>query len=178
MPNVYLGLGSNKSLHRMSSARIVFAAAKSLATFGSGAFISPLFRSAAWPDPTAPAYVNAVMAMQTAMPPEELLRAVLAIEAGFSRVRENDPALRYAPRTLDIDLLDYEGYRSETSALTLPHPRLSSRDFVLRPLSLLAPEWRHPISGEAIDALCAGLPVGGATLLPFVGAPALQAVSS
>ena len=78
------------------------------------------------------------------------------IEAGFGRVRRE----RNEPRVLDLDLLDYAGEVSASGQEpALPHPRLRDRAFVLLPLRDVAPEWRHPVSGESIDALITTLPV-------------------
>ena len=62
-----------------------------------------------------------------------------------------------APRTLDLDLLDYDG-RIMASGVILPHPRMAERSFVLVPLAEIAPDWRHPVSGKGIGELLACLP--------------------
>jgi 2-amino-4-hydroxy-6-hydroxymethyldihydropteridine diphosphokinase len=77
-----------------------------------------------------------------------VLGALLQMEAAFGRVR----SARNAPRTLDLDVLDFAGQALNLPGLSVPHPRLKERLFVLEPLSALWPHWRHPISGErAID---------------------------
>lgn len=111
--------------------------------------ISSLYESPAWPDPADPRFVNAVAAIETEMPPEALLAALHAIEAGFGRRR----SIRNAPRTLDLDLLAYHDERRAGPELFLPHPRLAERDFVLVPLCEIAPEWRDPATGETVKAL-------------------------
>ena len=130
--------------------------------------LSSLYRSDAWPDPAGPAYVNAALRLETSLSPEEVMAALLAIEAGFGRQRSDDPALRYAPRSLDLDLLDYEGERREGVDLMLPHPRLDDRIFVLKPLNEIAPDWQHPLTGREIGELLAEAP-GRADRLPFTG---------
>jgi len=85
-----------------------------------------------------------------------LLDALLALEARFGRRR----GARNAARTLDLDLLDYDGLRLATPRLLLPHPRLAARRFVLAPLAEIAPGWRHPSLGRRADALLARLPPG------------------
>ena len=80
-------------------------------------------------DESAPGYLNGVVLVDTTLDPEALLDAANAIEAELGRVRGE----RWADRTIDIDLVDYEGVTLDTPRLTLPHPRAAERDFVLRP---------------------------------------------
>jgi len=113
---------------------------------------SQFFVTPAWPDPSAPAFVNAVARVETALDPACLLRQLHAVEEFFGRRR----GARNAPRTLDLDLLDYDG-RIEAGPPQLPHPRLEQRGFVLMPLAEVAPRWRHPITGRSISQLIAAL---------------------
>lgn len=103
--------------------------------------------------PGQPSYVNAVVLLRPYPlldEPHALLAALLVIERVHGRVRRE----RWGARTLDLDLLDLEGTRLADEALTLPHPRMMDRPFVLAPLCELAPDWRHPATGElACDAL-------------------------
>lgn len=115
--------------------------------------VSPFYRSPAWPDPSHPPYVNAVALVQTPLGPAALLAALHAIEAAFGRER----SLPNAPRTLDLDIVDYDG-RVEQGPPVLPHPRAADRAFVLKPLADVAPDWRHPASGQIVTALLAALP--------------------
>jgi 2-amino-4-hydroxy-6-hydroxymethyldihydropteridine diphosphokinase len=80
-------------------------------------------------DPEAPAYLNAVALIRTTLAPHPLLDLLHGIELSHGRVR----AERWGDRTLDLDIVDFAGLRSETPGLTLPHPRAFERDFVLRP---------------------------------------------
>lgn len=116
---------------------------------------SNLWQSPAWPDPDAqPPYINAVIAVATKLSPVELLSLLKQTEAAFGRVA----LARNAPRPLDLDILDYGGqvinYDDRTmkggETLTLPHPRMLSRPFVLMPLAEVAPHWRDPIKKRAI----------------------------
>lgn len=108
--------------------------------------VSPFYRSKAWPNPADPSFVNAVVEVKTRLLPGELLKALLAIEKGFGRVRKK----ANEPRTLDLDLIDYGGLISDAEQLMLPHPRMHERAFVLRPLADIAPAWRHPDTGEGV----------------------------
>ena len=102
-----------------------------------------------------PWFNNAVIAAETSLPAEEALLAALhEIEARF-RPREN---VRNAARVLDLDLLDYGGQCHDGGGLTVPHPRLHERAFVLLPLRDVAPDYVHPGSNIHIDELISRLP--------------------
>lgn len=85
-------------------------------------------------------FVNAVVLLRTGLPPQELLRYLQAIETSLGRVRERENG----PRTCDLDILDYQGYVCDHEILTLPHPLLAERDFVVKPLLELVP--RHELA--------------------------------
>ena len=155
-----IGLGSNRPWLGQPPEAVVGAAARALARLGP-LRLSPLYDSPSWPDPTKPSYVNAAAALETALEPAALLAACQVIEAAFGRRR--DPADRNAPRTLDLDLLTVGDIRIDTAALTLPHPRLHERDFVLAPLRDIAPDWRHPLSGQGAAAMLSVLSGRAAT---------------
>ncbi|ADM09727.1 2-amino-4-hydroxy-6-hydroxymethyldihydropteridine pyrophosphokinase [Parvularcula bermudensis HTCC2503] len=162
-----VGLGANQRFAGRAPAALLVAAAAAIGRLGEGARLSPLYRSVAWPDPTGPAYVNAVMRLETALSPEALLGALLAIEAAFGRRREG--LYRYAPRSMDLDLLAVGEERRSGEALTLPHPRLSERLFVLRPLADLVPTWRHPLTGTPVAQLVTSARGPAVHRLPFTG---------
>ena len=105
---------------------------------------SSLYRSAPI-DATGPDFVNAVAELETSLGPEELLDALQEVEKRFGRVRVG----RNAPRTLDLDLLLHGDTRQTTPRLTLPHPRLHRRAFVLVPLLEIAPDLQVPGLGPA-----------------------------
>lgn len=121
--------------------------------------VSPFYRSSAWPDPRDPAFVNAVARIATQLPPSGLLAALKDTERAFGR----EHARQNAPRTLDLDILDY-GQRVENGPPVLPHPRLHERGFVLIPLRDVAPDWTHPVSGLSVDALIGWLPAAARIL--------------
>jgi 2-amino-4-hydroxy-6-hydroxymethyldihydropteridine diphosphokinase len=115
--------------------------------------VSSYYVTKAWPDPADPAFVNAVARVETKHAPRELMAILHGIEEYFGRTRGK----RNAPRTLDIDLIDYDG-RVELGPPKLPHPRLSDRVFVLVPLAEIVPDWKHPATGHSIEALIGALP--------------------
>lgn len=125
------------------------------------------FLSEPVPPSDQPWYVNGVAVLAASLPAPALLDELLAVEARFGRVR-GEPN---APRTLDLDLLDYDSQLCHTQRLTLPHPRLHHRRFVLEPLCEVAPAWRHPRLGlsatQLLEALPPGQPVRRLTSLHF-----------
>lgn len=113
--------------------------------------ISPFYRTApVGADVAQPDYINAVAVCQTDLAPESLMQWLLDTERHFGRDRGHDIA-RNAPRTLDLDLLIYDVITMHTPLLTLPHPRLHERAFVLRPLLDLLPDASLPGLGR-LDA--------------------------
>ncbi len=108
-----------------------------------------------------PRFLNAAIGVETTLTPEELLGALLAIERQFGRVRD----VRWGPRTLDLDLLCYEGETRATPGLTLPHPRMMERAFVRVPLRDLLETERFGVRwGELraqLDAMAGAGPVAG-----------------
>lgn len=117
-----------------------------------------------------PDYVNAVAALRTKLTPRVLLDRLLEIETRHGRSR----AFKNAPRTLDLDLLLYDGLVMHEPGLTLPHPRMLERAFVLAPLAEIAPDCAIPGQGSARENL-AKLDAEGLTRLPE---PPLQATSA
>lgn len=153
---VYIALGANLPSPIGAPRQSLKAALAALAGHGIGVVRqSRWYRSPAWPDPRQPEFVNAVAEVTTTLEPAELLTVLHRIEAEFGRVRR----VRNAPRTLDLDLLDYGGrVENDASGPILPHPRLAERAFVLRPLAEIAPSWRHPVSRRFVGELLAALP--------------------
>ncbi len=115
------------------------------------------YKSAPVPMSTQPWFVNGVVVVDSLLDPVALLEALQQVENRFGRDRPG-PA---APRSLDLDLLDYRGsLRRGAPPPELPHPRLADRAFVLLPLAEVAPGWTHPRSGEGIATLIDALPPG------------------
>lgn len=162
---ILVGLGSSLTFCGRPPQDIVERAIAAIGRFAKLVGRSRLYRSPAWPDPRDPEFVNAVVAIETGLSPHALMAGLHAIEAGFGRRRGR----RNGPRTLDLDLLDYDSLvvaEDRPGGLILPHPRLEARDFVLAPLAEIAPDWRHPVSGAGLPALLAGLESRAAEPLP------------
>jgi 2-amino-4-hydroxy-6-hydroxymethyldihydropteridine diphosphokinase len=143
----YVGLGSNLEEPRAQLAR----AFKELASLPETRLLarSPLYRSAPVDAPDQDDFLNAVAALETRLAPSRLLAELQAIEDRHGRRR---PYQR-APRTLDLDLLLYGGRTIDAPGLTVPHPRMHQRAFVLRPLLDLDPRASVPGVGAVRDLL-------------------------
>jgi 2-amino-4-hydroxy-6-hydroxymethyldihydropteridine diphosphokinase len=146
---VYIGLGSNLDHQNFSSPQLIECALGLLEVGGDHILaVSSMWTSDAWPpEGNTPNYTNAVCQVQPHdNDPAALLGRLHMIEAELGRQR--DPANQWAGRTMDLDLLDYNGLvTTNCSFLTLPHPRIDQRDFVLLPLLEVSPNWVHPITG-------------------------------
>jgi 2-amino-4-hydroxy-6-hydroxymethyldihydropteridine diphosphokinase len=120
------------------------------------------YRTSPWGVTDQPPFVNIALAVDTALAPRALLARVLAVEATFGRDRARER--RWGPRTLDIDILAYGDIELDEPGLTLPHPRLFERAFVLAPLAEIAPDRR--IKGVRIVDALAQLGATGVEKLP------------
>jgi 2-amino-4-hydroxy-6-hydroxymethyldihydropteridine diphosphokinase len=117
---------------------------------------SPWWRSAAWPDPSEPPFLNAVLLVHTDLNPREALDALHAIERRFGRERGR----ANAPRTLDLDLIAHGRAIVDEPGLTLPHPRAYERRFVMGPLAQIAPGWVHPKLRQTAENLATSAEIG------------------
>ena len=117
---------------------------------------SPLYRSDPVGPPGQPDYINAVAGLETELDPDALLAELRAIENAHGRMRR----IRWGPRTLDLDILLYGDQVQSSSRLTLPHPRMHERAFVLYPLYDIAPDLHIPNKGTLAD-LWAACPAEG-----------------
>lgn len=147
----YVALGSNLG-DRMATLRSAIAALRQL---GSVDAISSFYETAPVGLVEQPDFLNAVVALRTALPPQELMTELLRVEQQHGRDR--GAPVPKGPRTLDLDLLSYGEIVMETPTLTLPHPSLAERRFVLVPLTEFAPQWRHPVSGKTAAILLSEL---------------------
>lgn len=150
---ILVALGANLPGSWGSPEQGLEAALAQFPTYGLTAeAISPFYQTPAVTPYAQPDFVNAVASISTALNPSELLKQLHRIEAAFGRVRGQ----RWAERTLDLDLIDYNGLvLPETGGKgpILPHPRMAERAFVLGPLVDIAPSWRHPILGTSAKEL-------------------------
>ena len=135
-------------------------AAEQLGTLGPVGAVSRWYRTSPVPASDQPDYINGVVRLDGSGDPQALLGALHAIEAKAGRARGH----LNAARVLDLDLLAVDDRVIATDALTLPHPRLAQRAFVLAPLCDVAPGWVHPLLGQTAGALLAGVDRTGVSL--------------
>ncbi|HTI95635.1 MAG TPA: 2-amino-4-hydroxy-6-hydroxymethyldihydropteridine diphosphokinase [Rudaea sp.] len=146
METAYIGLGSNLAdPHAQVEAGI-----RALSKLPKTRLIarSRLYRSAPWGRADQPEFVNAVVQLETALEPRELLDHLLEIERAAGRERDGT---RWGPRVLDLDILAYAQRRIAESGLHVPHPQLHERAFVLVPLAEIAPDLHIPGRGRVAD---------------------------
>lgn len=138
MPEAAVALGSNLG----DRAALLRSAIEHLRTLGTVTAISTFLDTPPALYFNQPRFLNAAVLLHTALAPEALMRALLSIEQAMGRVRTGVPPK--GPRSIDLDLIFYDSVTLETPRLTLPHPALHLRDFVLAPLAEIAPHWLHP----------------------------------
>jgi 2-amino-4-hydroxy-6-hydroxymethyldihydropteridine diphosphokinase len=156
--SIFIAIGANLPHERYGSPRQTLEAA--LAELGRRGIrtvrLSPWYRTAPVPASDQPWFVNAVAEVASDLAADAVLAELHAVEAAFGRAR----TVPNAARPIDLDLLDYRGEIAAggPGRAILPHPRMAGRAFVLRPLADLAPDWRHPVTGQSIGDLLAALP--------------------
>ncbi len=143
---IYLITGTNLG-NRM--ANLQHAAAEIEQNIGQILTRSSVYETEPWGITDQPSFYNQVLKVATTLAPLPLLTATLAIEKEMGRIR----AERYGARIIDIDLLFFDNLVIETQQLTIPHPRITERNFVLAPLAEIAPNMVHPVLQQTISEI-------------------------
>ena len=151
----YIGLGSNLRSPAGTPAETIREALRSLEEIGEVTARSSLYETTPIGITDQPVFVNAVAALRSADSPDVLLEKLLSIECSFGRDRRRTTPK--GPRTLDLDLLLVDGLIVNTPKLSLPHPALVERRFVLAPLAEIAPQLQHPVLHATIHDLLIAL---------------------
>jgi 2-amino-4-hydroxy-6-hydroxymethyldihydropteridine diphosphokinase len=156
---VFVALGANMPFDGVSGAQLLSRAV--IAMEAAGLRIrarSGVWQTEAWPQGSGQAdYYNAVVELDGAgLTPPSLYAQLVEIERSFGRERHE----KWAPRTLDLDIVAMDGFVGAYDGITLPHPRMQERAFVLAPLAEIAPEWTHPDLGASATQLLAALAPG------------------
>ena len=147
---ILLGLGSNLG-DRFEN---LTAAIEALASEVSVQTISPTYETQPLYVTEQPEFLNLLMRGTTALSPIKLLALIKTIEAKLGRKR----SIRFGPRTIDIDIIDYDSLNLDLTNLTTPHPRMHERLFVLKPLVDITPNWIHPRIGQTAQHLIEKIP--------------------
>lgn len=154
MELAYLSLGSNIG-DREAALR---EAIQRLAAIGRVALVSSIYETEPVEVPDQPWFLNCAVALETEKTPEQLLSEILSIEEEMGRRRVQEKG----PRNIDADILLYGDAVVESPSLTIPHPAMQQRRFVLEPLAEIAPEARNPLSGRSVREILEALPPGQA----------------
>ena len=149
MPTVYLGLGTNIGYKKENLTRAIEALSLALGRYTS---LSSFLETAPWGFESDNTFLNCVVSFETDLIPQELLDTTEKIERELGRTVKSNGGI-YHDRTIDIDILLYGSEIIKTPRLTIPHPLMHQRAFVLEPLAEIAPDLMHPTIGKSIKQL-------------------------
>lgn len=147
MATVFLGIGTNigNKKKNITDATIIIGS-----VMGVIRALSSLYETEPWGYESPNTFLNAVIQIETEIEPQKCLDIAKAIEREMGRVHTKEG---YEDRIIDIDILFYDDTIYHSGNLTIPHPLIEKRDFVLRPMAEIAPDFRHPISGKTMKNL-------------------------
>jgi 2-amino-4-hydroxy-6-hydroxymethyldihydropteridine diphosphokinase len=150
---VYLALGSNLGDRRANLKEAIAALPPQMEVSAK----SPVYETPPWGYEDQPKFLNQVIKAKTYLDPEPLLKHLKRLEVALGR-KESFPN---GPRLIDMDILFYDDLVLNTPALSVPHPRLHERGFVLLPLMDINPDLVHPINKKSVREMAAGCDMGG-----------------
>ena len=153
MATVYLGLGTNIGNRKENLTRAIEALSLALGHYTA---LSSFIETAPWGFDSDNAFLNCTVAFDTELSPFQLLDTTENIERELGRTSKSNGGV-YHDRVIDIDILLYGNMTIDTGRLTIPHPLMHMRDFVLEPLAQIAPHTIHPTTGKSIEQLKAAL---------------------
>ena len=151
MNKLYLLLGSNMG---NTKTQLVNAISQIEKQIGKVIRQSDLYSTAAWGNTKQPDFLNQVIIVETKLPAPETMQTILSIEKKMGRIR----TVKNAPRVIDIDILFFNNEIIELEHLSIPHPQIQNRRFVLVPLNQLSPNLKHPVLNKSIHQLLINCP--------------------
>ena len=154
MKRVYLGLGTNLGDKRKNLDDALLVIKERIGTVVS---LSSFYETAPWGFESQNSFLNAAVGVDTALTPEALMQATQEIEKQLGR-RHKSVQKVYHDRPIDIDILLYGDTILQTETLTIPHPEMTERRFVMEPLAEIAPDVVHPVFGKTISKLLSLIP--------------------
>lgn len=158
MNHVFLGIGTNLGQRRLNLQRAISGMAAGVTITA----VSPLYETPPWGMTEQPHFLNLCLAGRTSLSPPALLAFAKNLEVEMGR----QPAERWGPRLIDIDLLFYDNLVIDDEHVTVPHPRLHERAFVLAPLADIAPYFVHPLRGLTVMQMAAAVDMVGVEQRP------------
>ena len=149
MHTVFLGLGTNLGERQQNLQQAISGLSRRLQISA----ISPVYATPPWGVVDQPDFLNLCLQAETSLLPHELIRFLKELERRIGRTK----TFRWGPRLIDIDILFYDDLVYEDEGLSIPHPRLAERSFVVGPLADIAPGLQHPLTGKRISELAAAV---------------------
>jgi 2-amino-4-hydroxy-6-hydroxymethyldihydropteridine diphosphokinase len=153
MATVYLSLGTNMGQRRRNLERALDGLGEVVAITA----VSPIYQTPPWGLTDQPDFLNLCLAATTDLTPRQLLHFNQQLEKRIGRTKE----VRWGPRLIDIDILFYDDIISCSEELTIPHPQIAQRAFVLVPLADIAPDLVHPETGQTVTEMVAQVDTAG-----------------
>jgi 2-amino-4-hydroxy-6-hydroxymethyldihydropteridine diphosphokinase len=157
MPTIYLSLGTNLGQRQHNLLRTIAGLEEEMVITA----VSPIYQTPPWGFTDQPDFLNLCLAATTSLTPDDLLHFIKKLEKRLRR----EQAVRWGPRLIDIDILFYDDLVSRSEELTIPHPQVARRAFVLVPLADIAPDLVHPQTGQTVRQMVTAVDTSGVVAL-------------